>query len=526
MFTLIEQNFIRVFLLAAFCSTVSPRLIAQVNSANGFINLNEPGNIKIQMTNSLAQLVRIDPSSRDDVTKWQQACGRIGLSLQVGIAPWGLGAFRQYSCWIDDKHISGPKEGAVISASFSATGEYIKVDFFGPAASPGMNAKLPRSAGFFKLLDDDAYSDLVALVILDQLPYAGLVNAGVSRNVRHVKLSQKVPKFVVGIDPPANMVAFQLTATSTKPEALLAKINGDVLYNVITRTDSNAPKEIRQKFGNTLPSAKNIKSFWIQNAAGPGKLTKSLTEHLDMLRDLIDDEENKIKSLFAGALVARFGISVVTEPELLKKSKLIGVVLDSRPFGFGGLRLFFDMVPTETQIDLINEKEEKTQFGWKRFAIGWSLSAAIAKWTNGLIDTVDFTPKASIWDLVMKLRIATVDGSTRSYEFLVKNDHSFGWELGMEKTLAPFLFRVWYGADFLGWFAKLEGSTRVNMNRIGLDTWVKGPALNARQSLRTSFLLFSVIENQSFSKKSSDASDLDNVQLVSAYLGGGAGIQW
>ncbi len=492
-----------------------------------------------------------------DRTAWVNACSALGASMTVGNGPWGFGAFDSYTCYVNKKLASGTEKESEWTLRVQESTAGLRLTLVHkPKNKPATvlnRINLPatkKAYGYFKDID---LADLTAYALLDSMPVMMMVKStekvGSGAAVSGRKSRQNA-KFLLP-NPPENMSLFETTwdeessrfKTETKGNM---NFLGYRVFGKTEQTQTASREEVTPLWSVDKKSEQVIAggALWAHSVAGPGMRKKELNNLVDSAyrflalgvrpsndTNLLTGKDSDVtdvafrENFMSGVVSLRYGMSVITDPQLLKESSLFGLVAEIRSSGNGGgLRFYYDISPQTSEVIDTNGVTTETKFKWNRMALGWAFGLNIQNWTYGIFDRIDITPKINLWNLDAK-SIST-DGET---DFKLENDPSVGWELGLERTIFRVLVRGWYGTDIGGFVKKAAAkeNTSIHVNRFGLDTWIAGPRWTQNYSFRSSFLAFFWYEGIALANDRDDtASNASTMDLTLAYIGLGTGIQW
>lgn len=496
-----------------------------------------------------------------DRVAWVTACGVLGTTMTVGNGPWGFGAFGSYACYIDDKLVSGTKKSSewTLRAIDDQAGLHLSLEHAvkGKPVTIINRMDLPPSEKPYSYFKDLDLADLTAYAFLDSMPMMMMVSksekVGTGAAVAGRK-SRLGAKFLIP-NPPENMNLFEASWDAAKgkfKEDSKGNMNflGYRIAGKAEQTKTLGREEVTPLWSVDAKSEQAITKgpLWSHNMAGPGTRKAELNTLVDSAYKFLalgvrpGDDSNLLagkdsdvtdvnfrENFMRGVVSLRYGVSIVEEPDLLKKTSLIGLVTEVRPTeGGGGFRFYYDLVPKATEKITDDTGTENTEFSWSRLAIGWAFGLNVKRWTGGVLDYVEVAPKINLWTLNAKLQVQDLAGVEDTSEFKLANDPNIGWELGLERTISRVLVRAWYGTDLGGFIKKAtEKETSVQLNRFGIDSWIAGPRWTEKYQIRSSFLAFFLYETVDLRNKGTvDPSGISGVDVEFAYVGLGTGIQW
>jgi len=514
--------------------------------------------------------------------QWQKACKTIGRTLQVGHGPMGMGVFEKWSCASQSGNNRQARRSEWL-LTVATSNESLNITIFGPETGGGRQTmatvSLPGSNDSLRFLGDTEFADLVAMVLLDQLPVSQWITApsrtessdakkktdsrslhgpfassdGRSIRGRFLRSGGGLePKFEVP-SPPKALVVYRvrldresdlwrsrveatatLKSSNAAPKHELRKSRGDIdaVRGVHVWTVSDSP---------TVSTSRLRHGLWVHNANGRGSrqqelltiLTsaqKSLAEassrgDLDnFMRGGIDALTSALMDTAAsGYLGFRYGKQVLAGDELLDKTSFFGFLTEIRGGPLEGLRFYYDLLPKVSA----DRDGFGTEISWSRFILGKSFGLEL----DGIIDRIDVTPKIGMWNLSATLPSVLAEDNktvTRVQTFGVKRALSLGLEPGIESKGDWYLMRVWAAYDIALSIGALGGGG-VQSYRYGFDGYfTASPSIDVFgvpvSTAILAFFFFESIDLTDGQGKETTSDSTDERIVGVGYDGGYAGL--
>lgn len=291
--------------------------------------------------------VNFTGDSKDNVL--HKLCQKLGPQLTTKKGPMGLGIFESVDCAgnVNEKFFE-PLDWRL---SFHLSGSQIAIKVERKSESAFMTlaeTKIDASANLAKVLEQSDFSSLIALSLLDQLPYSGVVSIEELRAQR-----------IVGADMPSQQMqaAYQHTViysadTDPKDLFIVSRVlgEGDLRSSTATKT----PKLSWSL--NKLDTRDHFGHAWFHSSRGPNGMQRELQLELQERQSYLEDlasrgniqeqmhkEDKPWRRTYAGI---RYGISVLSSDPVIKKQTLVG--LDLQHSNSWGLR--FDYVAKKSVV--------------------------------------------------------------------------------------------------------------------------------------------------------------------------------
>lgn len=544
------KNFGFAAILISLCSLSTKAFgqdEARVASARTSI---EPGHVRIVW--SLKQGTDdSDPISKKTETKtWQTACANIGKSLTVNQGPWGFGFFANFSCWIDDKKISGEAKKKSWVLEYKETEENVFIVISDSENRKVSEVVLKPSRYTTYFFSDKEFTDIVALKLLDglpamlYLPKGSLTKEG-GLSGRYVFGSPKGGRKFAVIPPPKNLMAYKLLQSPSN--AYSAEVFGTMTQKSLDAdpADSKAAKKsdsgVRWQANEELVTANARGGLWLHNQQGRNRRANEMQGIIDESQKTLAaaaDEgvlSNFMRGVKKGLLATtasgyvglRYGPQVLPGDPLLAKTAFLGLIGEVRGGPLSGLRFYYDKVPMTT----VTQNGNETSIGWGRFIVGKSFGMNLSKFA----DRIDLTPKIGLWNFHAKLP-AERDADNQVSKvgsFDLDQAISLALEFGIEWSSSWYAIRPWYSFDGAGAISKFS-KKRVTSNRIGLDSyWTAGPKFTVFSvPFKTTWLLFGVYETIGLTNTDPKTNleegetEITGITFSSGYVGAGLAISW
>ncbi len=467
-----------------------------------------------------------------------EACSRLGESLVAGGGLWGLGAFRSYGCYIEGRLIAG-KAGAstwLVALTPSARDFSIAVlqtsggqdrAAIGPL-EPVYDLRLTPPQWVETFMQDDAHVRLLAGTILFSLPAAGRLQ----------------PQEFAARSRPVRSEAFEACLQTPVPPrqvAIAAEVNGAPVARGDLKAD---PKGETWKFSEPRAGlAAGAMLIVSDDAPGVRKGLESCA--LAAYRSAIESVDsyaldrfdgagatltNYVTSTFVAPFVVgvRYGVDVQgSEVQFGRAATLVSAVAESRWGVLDGLQARYEIIPT-----LRNDRTQLA-FGVRRLQLGWSFRLKMP----AILDHVDLTPKAGLWNVESTIVLADPIEAGKTYTVPVRLHRAWGagLEAGAEFSGPWFVVRGWASRD-----ATLGGENKVANSvvgtRLGLDAVFNAKKLGGRRSLTfLSPLAFVLRESMAITGNQGGVLQREDVEIrtsgfqvsyVMTYAGFGLAVVW
>ncbi len=447
----------------------------------------------------------------------RDVCANLGQRLLATNPTLGFGAFTKFNCYMPDKKFKTANlKWHLRLREDTAKDELVVEGFYhdNPDNNQLLMLRLPNiSLAQLGSKQFDFVADYLAYYILDSLPVMMRLDASYLKTVNgkhylHIPVSNNLAK-IENFESYLPTSLFLYTLQRVDDRYWKSKVLGRSRRVRIIRGQITVVEwSIHAKLAQIIKQAKDKKRvIWAHNERGPGLMTnikskldgiekskKDQPQDASLLSRLGDSimraELDALQRLYIGL---RYGVSFIETPAVLKKSQLIGLLIQADDGWLEGLRIYYDLTP---EVSAQDESGATSSLYSARTLLGWSLDLEISDYTLGLIDYVDASPKIGGWSFKSTAPIAYSDGTTQPHVFETKRALAFGWEIGAEKRWTQARLRLWYGADFAGLFNQDLGGTSVSSMRYGSDLFIKGPQLgDGTRPVFLSFLLFSFLEN-------------------------------
>lgn len=486
---------------------------------------------------------------------WLNACSNLGKSLLIGQGPWGMGVFASFSCWTDDKKISGNPKGKPWTLEYMETDERVSLtlmDADSRVMSEAAFGPSPYTAYFF---GDKEFVDLLALKLLDGLPFLGYIAKGaligegafVGRYPRSLPNGRKRPV----VPPPKSLTVYRLSVDKNS-SLYHAQVVGSVsqasldpespLEAQVQKKSEKAKEPMVHWRANEELIQSNKDSFvWFHNEAGRNRMAPDLQLAIDQIQKVLAEAADEgmltnmlrglkksiIATTASGYVGVRYGPQVLPGDDLLGKTSFFGLLAEVRGGPLEGVRFYYDKLPLKA----VEQDGFETSIEWSRLVVGKSFGLKL----NRFADRVEITPKLGLWNFHTKLPVNyDADGKvTKVGVFDLDRAMSFSLEMGVEWNSPVYVIRPWYSFDGAGLISKIN-SKRVTSNRFGLDTyWTAGPKFRILgNQFKTAWLGFFIYETIGLTNNDSDValgegeSIITDLSFTTGYAGLGVAVSW
>lgn len=328
------------------------------------------------------------PSSVSDLDKkqigahWKQACASLGAAFTVKKNFFHHGIASSYTCDAASSADAKPQEirsGWTLQITLDQGTSTIAM-FYRNGATPEAKVVIATDAKIVKALRNLDVARHTAMVLMDDLPFARLVDGQSVKN----SLSYTRENTDTNLVPMEKYTLFSMTYSS-ETNAWIPKVIGKVVLDEKSHpvanknaspsnkgTPASAGRETwRWKVALSNPLTKN-KVYWAQDARGRGANREALGEILKKeLRkhgiegSLVEDLLATFKTGYAGI---RYGYPVVSGDSLVTKSAMIGILAEIRGGPLEGLRWYWDFAPEVSE----KVQDHEMSFSWSRASLGWS----------------------------------------------------------------------------------------------------------------------------------------------------------
>lgn len=489
-------------------------------------------------------------------TVWTTACAAIGRSLLVGEGPWGMGAFASFSCWLDDKKISGSAKGKPWTLEYKETDAGVSLVISDAESRKMSEVKYAPSDFSAYFFEDSEFVDLLAMKLLDGLPFMGCIRKGALATEdrfsgRYPRTFGKSGRRYPIVLPPKYLMGYRLER-SKSGEVFRARVAGVVAQSSIDpdnaapeaspkKTEKRTEPVVHWHANPELVTSNKTGFVWLHNAAGRDQMGVSLQAGINQAQKALSDavDEGMLSGVFSklkkgirattasGYVGVRYGPQVLSGDKLLSKTAFFGLIGEVRGGPLEGVRFYYDKLPQATVV----QDGFDTSIAWGRFIVGKSFGLKLAKFA----DRLDLTPKLGVWNFHLKYPIKFNADETVSETGTFDLDRalSFALEAGVEWTSSWYILRTWYSFDGAAIISKV-GSKRVTSNRAGLDTyWATGPKFSLfGASFKTMLLGFMTYEHLGITNTSTNEtltegqSEITDLAINSGYLGLGLALSW
>lgn len=474
-------------------------------------------------------------------TSWSKDCKVFGdffLTHQDSVG----GVFARYSCVLSSSPEFATLKNTGWQLHIANTAQELDLTlFFNNAASNEKpilvdNLKLPRLSNFVKnfpiILTDQEFAYWLSEYFKDAMPMNMFIPSTLAKSAM-----QNGGKLSLPIPPTKGERAPLLTPTPNKTIYSLAFDDQGRYWQATIIEEPNASgEEASQPQTITLTpqsiTALDKNGLWLHHDTGPGTNKKTIQKNIETIfaaiaNPLGENVSSKNEGFFSlrskGYLGVRYGRylppllnSASSGADLIAKSQIYSVLLESNHGIFAGWRVYFDVLPKVTAIEYgLNES-----LRWQRLTLGRSFGFN----PGFLIDLIDITPKLGTWNFEARLPYAYDDGSMEVKSFEIKNALSAAIEVGIEKYYDDMKFRGWYARDFVYSFFKSGES--VTSDRFGIDSLFQvGPMFGP---VATIAILAVNTEKVRLSKSGANVDDaiITDTSYSSNTISGGFGISW
>jgi hypothetical protein len=450
-----------------------------------------------------------------------------GLTRDSGV--FGLGVFSTIDC--DSKDMPVGETVFRMKLEAAAKSATLSVSMVTPQKPvlPVAEIRFNHEGRLEKMLDDDAFSALLALALLDQMPMQIRFDGNV--RVKHHKVTAGERDLLAGgVQIPESFFAFS-TAMDDK---------GLMYPSSLGRIVLKSPKGKKSAYlhesggGNSilvwrletkmkkLPSSIFGLASSGRSPVGGGLQAKVDARAVQLIEEINENVLSKgakaIGAAFGGGYIGlRYGPALL-EGDLIGESIYFGALVEFRSGWLDGVRIYYDTLPEVTgEID-----GQEGSFGGKRTILAYSLALKFDSW----IRTIDLTPKVGLWSFKAQIPVESEPGVYTLQVFEVKKSPSFDIEIGAESASSFHVLRGWasMAASFL---STGKGEAKITSNRVGGDLLLS--PWGATSPVTVSLLAFAFYEDVLLSRIKQDDSEegkLKELTYQQAYAGGGLAISW
>lgn len=461
-------------------------------------------------------------------TSLMKACQSFSVYLTRNRGLWGSGPFETAQCEIQqdtNQSISDEKSKKADSNNWrwilkvEASASRKRFEIFFKAKDQSLH-----SQGFY-----DLETEINLQTLLEKGDFAQLIAA---------YLANSLPMRTVL--PGARIVSGESMTLAGRGTSSLAPISSSLQIYTLRRTGNIwltsliANADLTSQSANkTVISIKNLainpidekpflKKNMIYYAHQPGEKEANAKKIDDLLRQRLGGFFSKFINIGRSAYVGlRYGVPMQKGTGVLANVKMIGLFGEFRGGMLSGLKLNYDVIPTQ-KFSTIDRNDE---FTWSRFQIGYGVGI---RFENPVINWIDFSPKIGVTNLVLR-STPTEDAVTDGYEFKLERAPTVGFEIGLEKRTNAFLLRLWgYGSYSLG-VLPIDKQYKSTTMRGGLDIYRE--LINGR-SLKMAVLIFSAIDSNqytriiSYEELANNPNTTTEVKYGSLLAGGGLTLTW
>ena len=453
------------------------------------------------------------------------ACSNIGDALLAGRGPQGLGVFKSFSCESSQPEFkmgSPPDSHWHMTVHVKSKKITFALQQIGSKRDVTWEINEIGGGHVIAALGTKEVSQILALKALDLLP-AMLADHKIAE-----KSPLVAPPGIVGLTI-AKIRVYSLRITGG--DKTNAKSSGGFLANIcgtaVFEAGSLATDGKTIGAGKwTKPTPVNGKNcFYGHSEEGPGALAAKIDPFLKRVFSeqlLIANSPKKslmyqIAENFSGGYVGmRFGLSVLNESVLLRKSNMVGILTEFRKGFLSGLRLYIDYAPKARSGD--------SSLAWSRVLIGKSFFTKIDKF--GL--KVDLTPKIGRWTYKGDLPVSDTVAS-----FNLNGELSLGLEFGLEYETPMFVVRTWTGFDRGFSLLGIKGRA-VTSKRGGVDAFWKLRQKQVLWNIEFSPALLAFAFTEQVDVNNGEVPEytalgearLNSLEYVVNYAGGGIAVAW
>ncbi len=503
---------------------------------------------------NLEVVFSLESDKKVDPAGLRRICPIIGNSLRVGRGPWGVGIFRNFSCMHDGKVIFGKARKKRWSLRITQKPKEVEISLFNELTNETPVARLQFEAteDSFRFFEDTGFVDIVALALLEQLPFKGWIGpndiqSDSDRLMRRAPRTGRSMERVFELPPPDQELILYEVRYRSDGGIWRSNVVGRATLADVKEPSPRERRKIkgRKRFENagqaewSLSEVQNegFRGAWVHGASGPRSQSASFDKILvSANQKLIEassngDLDNFLKGGYnfltsalldtaaSGYVGLRYGKQVLAGDELLGKTSFFGLLVEMRGGPLEGLRVYYDKMP---QVKNINNGFE-TQISWSRVILGKSWG-----WSPGfLVDRLDVTPKIGMWSLSATLPTAFAeDGITplAVQTFATEKALGLAIEGGVEWLSTWYLLRAWGAFDTALNFGRI-GAAGVTSQRFGIDGYLTaGPEIRIfGVPFKTALLGFFLFESIELSQNP-DEENLEDQIVGIGYQGGYAGV--
>ncbi len=457
-----------------------------------------------------------------------QACNTFSIYLTKNRGLWASGPFARATCNIEppqkqDSQGAKADENPATRWSWKLRIEVIdsrkKFEIFYRSKNqkPMTQAlyELDTEISLQPLLEKHDFAQLIAAYLTNRLPIRTAITG--SRIALGKTISVR-GKGASAIQPASQTVQIYGVKRSTDLWLPTLVASGELSFKPPNQT-SVAIKNIEMNplDGKVLANRKTI--YFMHQIADKEINAKKID---DLLRSRMGSFFSKFLDIGRSAYVGvRYGAPLTKGQGVLARSNLIGLFGEFRGGILSGLRLNYDMIPTQRS----STEENSDEFSWSRLQLGYSLGIRL---DNQVINWIDISPKIGVTNLILR-STPTETGTTEGYEFRLQRAPTVGIEIGLEKRTNKFLVRLWgYGSYSLG-VLPIDKEYKSTSLRGGLDMYRE---LIDWKSIKVAGLIFASMDSNQYTRVISVDELAKNPDLTtevkygSFFGGGGLTITW
>ncbi len=513
-------------------------------------------------------------SLKDQERQFTKMCENVGKALQMGMGPWGQGAFAEIEC--DQTRTIEPNEDSKIDWVLEIKPVENKMILFrlqrlkpdvtkGNAIQPTVynEIKLPEHPKFMAAFANVELADFLAHALLNSMPISLFVPSYTIADNASVDFKQKIyrgrawrsdSRFI----QPAPFESMRLFRVffSPKKNAYQAKLAGDMKFNgfeskpVPGSKDVMALSPVWSLSESALSTLKKSGQLWARRAKaskrgqerlnrlvvriyrylteGDKKFVKGLLVRPDEADDqnLLDRVKNLDVELPGGYAGFRYGLSIATKDELLAESSVFGLLVSVKTGWLDGFSLFVDISPRVIYNDPFGNQET---IDWQRTVLGYGFDFEIYDFR------FDLTPKIGQWSFNAQLVPEGLDPEEGTWGLNLNNALAVGYELGVELLVPLVSARAWVGQDGAISIANKYAGSSVRSLRGGIDAFYTVGELfsvGARELglalLGFTFFDYITMTNNkdSLYDEAGEIIGLQELSYPSSFIGGGVSISW
>lgn len=472
---------------------------------------------------------------------WNNSCKTLGERFLVGKGVYGTGAFSSYSCH-EGVSVVGDQEKNVWQLTYIEADDQIRLAVTDPAQKVMSELAIERSTHSVYFFSDSDFSDIVALYLMDGLPFIGRIESNSLSPEARLQVRRGRSKYGV-IPVPRFFVTYALSYDD-RTDVFSAALKGRLLNQtkrLSAGTDVGAKSQERSlifQADTSLKKSLAAAPFWFHTDKGRGKMAKRLMTVLlranERLISMVQEGSIKEyvsgtyqpKNTIGGYVALRYGKQLLNGDDLVEKMSMIGVVAEVRGGVLNGMRLYYD---TQPKVELVQNGYD-TSVQWSRFIVGKSFGLNL----NRFVDRIEVTPKVGVWSFNANLPTTTDGGGnvTSVGSFDMQRAISMSLEVGAEWSSRRYSLRPWYSFDGALMNSGL-GTKQVTSSRVGLDfVWSFSTGIRvAHTRLHPAVLAFGMYESISITDSDDpDVSEGDQkiigVNYSGGYAGFGLGVAW